>query len=98
MKGSRSLAFVGIAMLAGCGSNPATAPTPAVDVDKQRESALQSLKSEDHVVRGFAVAWLANQGAEAKAYLPELKKLENDPQPNVRDAVKEAIKKIEKGG
>jgi hypothetical protein len=82
--------------LAGCGPS-AVKPDPPMETSKQYEQAAKNLASTDASQRGIAVATLGAAGPAAKEYVGDLKKLESDPDPNVRQLVKDAIQKIEKG-
>ena len=98
MKGSNRLALAATLGLLGCGgSAPTVKPDPPLDDAKAKQISTQNLSSEDPVQRMLAAAALGAQGAAAKDALPELKKLENDKDENVRKAAKDAIAKIEKG-
>jgi len=85
------------ALLAGCGSS-FISPSPAVDPGAQTEVLIKNLDSEDPITRMFAAGALGNLGEQAKQHVPAIKKLLTDREPNVRNAAKEAIQKIEKGG
>jgi HEAT repeat protein len=87
-----------VCILGGCGGAAAVKPDPPMEESKVSEQAVKNLDSPDPVQRGIAVATLGMAGAAAKEHVPAIKKLENDPDPLVRERVKEAIQKIEKGG
>ena len=95
--GSKWIALAGLALAVGCGT-ATVKPDPPLDDTKKNEISLKNLASEDPVQRGIAAASIGSLGAAGKQYLPDLKKLENDSDANVRERVKEAIQKIEKGG
>lgn len=84
-----------VAALAGCG--PSTMkPDPPMDEAKQRELTLKSLESDDPVQRGLAASALGLAGSKSKEHLEAIKKLQNDPDPIVRERAMEAIQRIEK--
>ena len=93
----RRIVLASLIVLAGCGPTAAVKPDPPLDDSKQIEQAAKNLQSENEVQRSIAVATLGRFGASAKPYVGDLKKLENDPDANVRALVKDAIQKIEKG-
>jgi HEAT repeat protein len=86
-------------LFAGCGGETkpknettnAASPTP----DQFLEAGLKGLTDEDPLRRRLAAMSLANGGAKAKEALPELKKLLNDPDADVRKVAAEAVKQIE---
>ena len=94
---SSRIAFAALALLIGCGT-PTTPPAPPLDDDKLQEISLKNLQSEDAVQRMIAVSTLGALGAKSKDHLSEVKKLVNDSNENVRNAAKDAVQKIEKGG
>ena len=98
MKASKPIALAAALACFGCGGSASTVkPDPPLDDAKARQISTQNLSSEDPVQRMLAAAALGAQGSAAKDALPELKKLENDKDDNVRKAAKDAIAKIEKG-
>ena len=94
---SKRFALGVLLVFAGCGGVAAVKSDPPMDEAKQYEQAAKNLSSEDVSQRGIAVATLGAAGPAAKSYLSDLKKLENDPDANIRLLVKDAVKKIEKG-
>jgi len=82
---------------AGCGGTATVKPDPPVDDAKKLELAVKNLESPDPTQRAIAVGTLGMSGSAAKPHLDALKKLEKDPNKDVRERVKEAIAKIEKG-
>jgi len=57
--------------------------------------SMDSLKQHDARSRYFGAAWLGFLGPDAKEAVPDLRCLLDDPEPLVREAAKEAIRKIE---
>ena len=80
----------------GCGVS-AVKPDPPMDQSQQFAQAAMHLNSVDAVQRKLAIGTLGMGGPAAKTHLDELKKHENDSDPDVRNLVKFAILKIEKG-
>lgn len=70
-----------------------------ISPDNQAEAALgslaEALKSPDLLIRLRSVEALAGRGRQARSALPALKALLQDPEPELRDAAREAMKKLE---
>lgn len=68
-------------------------PPPATD---PIEGAISGIKgSQDKSVRLLMINMLAKKGKEAKAAIPALKDLQNDPDADIQRAAKAALQKIE---
>jgi HEAT repeat protein len=93
----KRLLLCSLIAFAGCGGVAAIKPDPQMDQSQQLAQAAKNLSSEDPVQRGIAIATLGAAGPAAKSYVADLKRLENDRDPNVQNLAKDAIKKIEKG-
>jgi len=84
-----ALAFV------GCDKSPEVAePTVETTPWLFPEPLIKQLTSADFRARGVAAIGLGNMGAKAEAAIPELEKLLEDENPNIRKVVKEALEKI----
>lgn len=93
----KKLAFGACFILAGCGGVAAVKPDPPMNESQQLAQAVNNLRSEDASQRSIAVATLGMAGPAAKPHLDDLKKLENDKDAVVKNLVKDAIQKIDKG-